>query len=192
MSLTLADWPATTLVGVDMADTLNATWDAIRHQEPDVPRAQVSIVRGKGSPHWRPDQRVVHVAESTVSAGALEVLHFLLHQAAHDLVSEAPAGSEGKYHGNAYKAAAGRLRLHAVWVDGNGWARTSLTTEAREIYKPQITQLETARQNWEVPERQPSRRITVRCQCPRNLQVVPSVFAKGPIRCEICGQPFAA
>jgi len=201
-SLALASWPATSLVGVDMTDTLNATWEAIRHQDPDVPRAQVSIVRGKGSPHWRPDQRVVHVAESTVNAGAPEILHFLLHQAAHDLVSEVPTGSQGRYHSVAYKTAAERLGLAVEYVGpkggqpgGNGWARTSLTAEVQVIYAPQLRQLESAREHWEVPERQTSHRVTVHCQCtpnPRKLQIVPSVLDKGLITCEVCGQPFAA
>jgi hypothetical protein len=130
------------------------------------------------------------VAERTVDAGALEILHFLLHQAAHDLVPVATVGSEGKFHGNDYKAAAERLRLHAEYVQGDGWSKTSLTAEVQTIYAPQIRQLDAARQAWEVPARQTSYRITVQCQCPRKLQVVRSVFARGPIRCEVCGHEF--
>jgi hypothetical protein len=190
--LTAARSLADIVIPVDMAGTLNETWEAIRHQEPDVPQAHVSIVHGSGSPHWREDQRAVHVAEQTVEAGALEILHFLLHQAAHDLSPIAYAGSEGRYHSEDYRHAAERLKLWVTFAEGIGWGRTELTAEAKATYQPQITHMDSARQAWEVPARQSTRRITVHCQCPRRLQIVPSVLAKGPIVCEVCGQPFAA
>jgi hypothetical protein len=188
--LTVLQSTADSLGYVDMADTLNETWQAIRHQEPDVPQAHVSIVHGSGSPHWREDQRAVHVAETTVERGALEILHFLLHQAAHDLSPVAYPGSEGRYHSEDYKRAAERLKLRVTYVEGIGWGRTDLTAEVKTIYRPQITKLDAARGAWEVPARQATRRITVQCQCPRKLQVTRSVFAKGGITCDVCGQEF--
>jgi hypothetical protein len=199
MSLTLADWPTTTLVGVDMTDTLNATWEAIRHQEPDVPQALVSIVPGRGSRHARPDQRFVHVAESKIDEGTIKVLEFLLHQAAHDLASDAE--SEWDYHGESYYRAALRLGLAVSSVPGHGWTKTEVTDELERIYAPQIKQLDAARESWQTitrADRQAYNRngITAKCQCHPDFKIsirgkdAAQKLADHPVICSACGQPF--
>ena len=200
-SLAVAAWPTDRLAGVDMTDTLNATWEAIRHQEPDVPRASVSIVPGRGSRHWRPDQRFVHVAESRIDEGTIPVLEFLLHQAAHDLASDTYSGSEGNYHGDGYRKAAERLRLHVEHAPGHGWSLTTVPGELEEVYAPQIRQLDAAREGWH-PQTQGDRQlrnrngITARCQCHPEFKIsirgkdAAEKLAAHPVICSQCGQPF--
>jgi hypothetical protein len=194
----LAAWPADTLAGVDMTDTLNVAWEAIRHQEPDVPRVQVSIVPGRGSSHWRPDPRVLHVAERTVDAGSLEILGFLLHHAAHDLATVAYAD---RYHGEEYRKAAERLRLDVAEVKGHGWIKTTVTPKLAAVYAPQLRQLEAARGDWEAMTRGDRKvynrnGITARCQCHPEFKIsirgkdAAEKLAAHPVICSQCGQPF--
>src|SRR5258708_15667018 len=199
--LAVATWPTDRLAGVDMTDTLNASGQAIRHEEPDVPEASVSIVPGRGSRHWRPDQRFVHVAESKIDEGTIPVLEFLLHQAAHDLASDTYSGSEGNYHGDGYRKAAERLRLRVEHATGHGWALTTVTGELEEVYAPQIRQLGAAREGWH-PQTQGDRQLrnrngtTARCQCHPEFKtsIRGKAAAEKPpaaplIRCP-CDQPF--
>jgi hypothetical protein len=173
--------------------------EAIRHQEPDVPRAQVSIVPGRGSRHGRPDQRFVHVAESKIDEGTLRVLEFLLHQAAHDLAPDSE--SEWGYHGEGFYRAALRLHLNVSSVTGHGWVRTEVTQEVERIYAPQIKQLDAAREGWQTitrGDRQASSRngITAKCQCHPDFKIsirglnAAERLAAHPVICSICGEPF--
>jgi hypothetical protein len=141
---------------MDMTEALNQVWDAIRDLEPDLSRVQVSIVPGPGSPHWRPDIRVLHVPQSTVAVGSVDVLGFLLHFAAHDLMlqqlqpyAHAPATGSSR-HPDAYRQAAERLHLQVQdYVRGKGYISTAITAELLTIYEPQLRQLDAAREDWE-------------------------------------------
>lgn len=180
-----------------MTDAIADTWRAIRKHDPGVPHAAVSIVTGRGSGHevaWQADTPVILVGTKIVSQGSEAILEYLLHQAAHGLVRTHSAGSEGRYHSNSYRDAATSLGLELAEVKGNGWAKTSLTDELREVYDPQLRQLADSICDWEMPTRPSPRRVIVHCQCDpvRKFTIVPSVLRRGPIRCEICGQRFAA
>lgn len=141
---------------MDMTQVLNQVWDAIRHLEPDLARVQVSVVPGPGSPHWRPDIKVLHVPQITVAAGSVDVLGFLLHFAAHDLMlqqlqpyAHAPA-TGSSWHPDAYRQAAGRLHLQVQdYVSGHGYINTAVTAELLIIYEPWLRQLDAARKEWE-------------------------------------------
>jgi hypothetical protein len=180
-----------------MTDAIADAWRAIRKQDPGVPHAAVSIVAGRGSGHevvWDADTPVILVGAKTVSQGPEVILENLLHQAAHGLVGTHSVSSEGRYHSSTYRDAARSLGLQVAEVKGNGWARTNLTDELREVYDLQLRQLADSIDEWQMPDRPSPRRVVVHCQCDpvRRFTIVPSVLERGPISCEICGQRFAA
>jgi hypothetical protein len=184
---------------MDMTEAIAATWEAIRHQVPDVPRVvTVSIVAGRVSPHHRPDRTVLHVAESTVDAGAPEILAFVLHHAAHDLSTVPTQGSEHRYHGEDFKAAAERLQLRVSYIKGNGWSRTEITAAHVTIYEPQLEQLAAARSAWtpSASHHEGRNGIVAECQChpARRIRIrgahAAEELAAHPVLCSLCGEPF--
>lgn len=192
--------PTTTLAPMTtMTDAISDTWRAIRRNHPDVAQAAVSVVPGRGSACgsvvWDADTPVLLVGIRTVTAGPEAILGYLLHQAAHGLVAKAGghvAGNEGRYHSNDYRDAARSLGLEVEYAStGTGWSRTRLSDDLGGLYQAQLKQLDAA--DWKQPARSERIKIMVHCQCdpPRRLAVSPSVLDRGPIRCDVCGQPFA-
>ncbi len=190
--MAVATMPTTIVVPMTMAEAIGETWLAIRHRNPDVPAATLSVVPGRGpaddSADWDSPAPVLVVGSSTVAQGAEAILGHLLHQAAHSLVRIRYAGSEGRYHGEGYREAAASLGLEVREVKGNGWAATSLGNGLAEEYDAHLRQLRAAVAD--IPPGRQRGKIPVHCQCPRRFVITPSVLEKGTIRCEICGQPF--
>ena len=145
------------------------------------------------------------------------VFEVLLHEAAHGLnaargVRDASRG--GRYHNANFKAAASEVGLTPARMDPYGWARTVLSADAGEAYAEAITgigvQMRLARG---LPARSVDRDGTERagkeevdvegdgvrpkqraaecgCRPGRKLRMAPSVLAKGPVLCGLCGAEF--
>jgi hypothetical protein len=145
------------------------------------------------------------------------VFEVLLHEAAHGMnaargVQDSSRG--GRYHNARFKATAEDLGLVVKNGPPYGWARTSLGPVARGRYDSEIARLgeamriarrvtpdlrggETTREQGADAERNGSTRArhdqqpAATCGCGRRLRMAPSVLAKGPVVCGLCGQEFS-
>jgi hypothetical protein len=188
--------------GLVMTDALSSAWADIRAKNPGVPEVVIALAPGLdgstcGSVMWSGSP--VLLAAIPQRAKARDVLGWLLHQAAHGLDGNPSTASKGRYHGAGYRDAASALGLKVTKDDAFGWSRTGLADSLAREYGPTIKNLGIALQKWE-PPLAPARAtkntngIAVFCQCSprRRIRVTESVFDLGPIRCDLCGQPFTA
>jgi hypothetical protein len=188
--------------GLVMTDALASAWADIRAKNFDVPEVVLALAPGLdgstcGSVMW--SESPVILAAIPEGAKARDVLGWLLHQAAHGLAGSPSTASKGRYHGAGYRNAATALGLKVTKDDAFGWSHTGLSDSLAREYGPTIKTLGIALQKWQ-PPLAPARvtrntnGIAVFCQCspPRRIRVTESVFDLGPIRCEVCSQPFTA
>jgi hypothetical protein len=145
------------------------------------------------------------------------VFEILLHEAAHGLnaargVKDSSRG--GRYHNARYKVTAEDLGLVVEQGPPYGWARTSIGPFARDRYDLEITRLGNAMRiarriaadvrvgestieegandaKGEGPQPQHDRQQPATCGCGRRMRMAPTVLAKGPVLCGLCGREFA-
>lgn len=193
-----------TLVPVTLHDALSQAWTAIRKEVvapklPDVPDATIGV--GRGPLHvteW--DHAVVMVPPATVTGGGAKILEFLLHQAAHSLVTEPSAAAEGRrYHNEEYARAARRVGLAVEYAStAMGWSDTSLTPALAEIYADPIVHLDVAASSWRPVTHDSRNGVVAQCQChpARKIRVrgtrAAEDLAEHPVVCSVCGKPFVA
>jgi len=191
---------------------LEGTWLQVRQQDARVPAAIFEIGPGRESScisiGW--DQRYPVIQVNLLRDGrkvkGAEMLERLLHQAAHAVIYEPGrvAPTSGRYHARVYKDAAEKLGLHAepsnpVSLAGDGWSETTLARGTLTRYRAEVGRLDRALARWKAteqvkaePPRESRGRELAECSCtpPRKIRVNRNVFAKGGIRCEVCGEPF--
>jgi hypothetical protein len=145
------------------------------------------------------------------------VFEVLLHEAAHGMnaargVQDSSRG--GRYHNARFKATAEDLGLIVKNGPPYGWARTSIGPVARGRYDAEIARLgdamriarrvtadlrvgETTRAEGADAERNGGTRArhdqqpSATCGCGRRIRMAPSVLAKGPVLCGLCGREFS-
>jgi len=193
---------------------IERAWAKVRVDHARVPAAVFEIGPGRESScisvGWDQLYPVIQVnlMPDGRKAKGSQLLERLLHQAAHALTFEPgrPVSSEGRWHGQSFRAAAESLGLAAEPVSdrskvtGSGWSETSLERGTVTYYRPEVDSLDRALARWEpnrVPkaERADSRNgVVLACSCapPRKIRLrgsPDSVNVTG-IRCEICGKHF--
>ncbi|WP_138905980.1 hypothetical protein [Streptomyces chryseus] len=141
--------------------------------------------------------------------GSEAVLTHVLHECAHVLNwlrNTKDTTMRGLYHNQRYLAAAEEVGL--VMPEGaertsKGYADPILSDGARERFAEDLKALDSAIAQTlpyvtlPTPTNRSSRtpdRLTVECKCtpPRKLRISQTVFAQGPIRCEVCKSLFTA
>lgn len=148
-----------------------------------------------------------------------DVFEVLLHEAAHGInaarhVKDTSRG--GRYHNARFKATAIEVGLTVEQMNPYGFAKTSVPPETAERYSVDIERLETAMR---IARRVPRSALTAdsgaeqqlgagqdtamvggetarskvkpaECGCGRRMRMAPSVLAKGPVTCGVCGAEF--
>ncbi|MGI8685704.1 MAG: DUF6166 domain-containing protein, partial [Acidimicrobiales bacterium] len=169
---------------------------------------------------WLADGQVrgeVLLAGEALHLPADKVFEVLLHEAAHGLnaargIKDTSRG--GRYHNQRYAEAAREVKLHVRATPPYGLAGTSLTPEALERYEGTIEQLGEAiriarkldrslgagaedkdaegggREGEEGGEKTRGA-LAASCGCGRKLRMAPSVLARGPVVCGVCGSEFS-
>ena len=134
----------------------------------------------------------------------LDLFGWLAHMAVHAMVAARgipQATMDGRYHGAEYRAAAAQLGLEVYDAHGTGWSLTTVPDLMAAQYAATIEALAAALQAVELPVPASRARRTAadmrngvaaycQCQTPRRIRIAESVLDRGPITCEICGQPF--
>jgi hypothetical protein len=162
---------------------------------------------------------VLLVSAETVADGPLAIVEYLLHQAAHGLLSatadqptddgrhypdEHSQGNAGRYHNKSYRDAAQSLGLKAEWTQGGtGWSATSASDDLLMVYEGPVRQIVTAMTDWQPPAPLPrsvrksgGNGVSARCQCqpPRTIRMRGTDAAgdlrEHPVICSVCGKPF--
>jgi hypothetical protein len=195
-----------------MSDVLTSAWNDIRKRHRSIanfPRPVIAITPSPksstcGSVTWG-HEPVLVVGIRTLEEQPTEIMGWLLHQAAHGLadMSRPPTSARtGRYHDRAYGDAAALLGLAVDTGPGIDWSQTSMTPELAATYAPTIARISHALDGWEPPKtpareahsaRNPSVVAAVcRCSPPRRIRAARSTLETGLIRCEICGEEFAA
>jgi hypothetical protein len=182
-------------------EALRLAWAGIRRRNPGVPRAIVvtdTREQACGAVKWDRDP-VVTVGLPVLAAGAEEILHDLLHQAAHGIGGTSEA-SGGRWHDRAYQVAAESLGLKAATGRAReGWHdSTTLPDATRDRYRKTLDSLNAAleadrpvlasafERNGVVAvcACHPARKIRIRGRNARQE------LAAHPIRCEACDAHF--
>lgn len=197
---------------------LNATWNVIRKNHPEIPEAVIALASGSMGAgeavwgHWYPGRWVgdagkveraeLFMAGERLSFGGTGVLETLLHEAAHAVarareISDTSRG--GRYHNQRFAKLAGELGLTAELAGTIGYSSTKLTEATTKRYRAQIAALD---KSITMARRSESRAVAtgrksnnngeaVECACPRKIRVSESTLAEGPILCGVCGSEFA-
>ena len=205
-------------------------WEAIRTHHADLPDAVMilgsGVERGRlvKLGHWWAGRWVadgqtrgeVLLAGEALHLKPEEVFEVLLHEAAHGLNAARgvkDTSREGRYHNARFGAAAREVGLRVSAMPPYGVARTSLTDETSERYRPSIERLgevmRIARQiergvragpeqgreadgaTKDQEEQRSKGRALAVCGCGRKLRIAPTVLAAGPIVCGICEVEFS-
>lgn len=192
---------------IKMNDALARTWSDIRERqrkrsdERKIPAAVVAVGREKscGAIDW--NDPVILLGPATLGSGKPEdVLHALLHQAAHGLVGSVPVRSEGRWHDSAYQAAAEHLGLEIIPGPSEGWHNSTVMPDAtRDKYPRTLATLAAALADDASARMSRSARngVSAQCNCnpPRMIRVRGSMAIKDlkdrPIQCTVCGSPFS-
>lgn len=164
----------------------------------------------------------VLLAGEALHLPAEAVFEVLLHEAAHGLnafqgVQDTSRG--GRYHNQRFRTTAAALGLRVEQMRPYGWAKTTLTLAAAEDYATEIASLgqamritrqleagvrlgagqDRAGDGSEVDgDRGPGGGVRTRngvgaaCGCGRRMRIAPSVLARGPVLCGLCGAEFSA
>jgi hypothetical protein len=143
-----------------------------------------------------------------------QVFEVLLHEAAHGLnaargVKDTSRG--GRYHNQRFAETAREVLLTVRAMPPYGLAATSLSDAAAERYAPTIERLGDAIRIARQLERDVSvgaegqlgaegstggesktkSALAAECRCGRKLRMAPSVLARGPVVCGVCGSEFS-
>ena len=209
------DIPRQASVTAGLVTALEATWQAIRVQHPDVPDVVLTI--GSGTVGTAVGQvRLGHFADARwqrasesvpelfiggegLREGACAVLGTLLHEAAHGVAScrgVKDTSRQGRYHNRDYKALAVELGLTVEQVGAIGWSATAVPPETADRYAAALAAIETALVAYRNPEprgkgaQKNKNGVVVRCGCPRQFRVTWTVLDAGPIICGVCDSDF--
>ena len=184
------------------------SWQRLQAEDSRVPDVVVDLTPGRASSctsvGWADETRIVEVnlrpdGQTGPTLTGAELMTWLMHQASHGVVGPV-TGQEGRYHGPAYRDAAEGLGLE-VEKAPTGYGATTLAPGTRTRYRPEIAALDRALASWSPTDQVKATRdsrngVAAACSCapPRRIRMrgkdAERVFDLGPIRCEVCGQPF--
>jgi hypothetical protein len=183
------------------ASLLAGVWKQLREMHPEIPDATITVTHNKRSSsctgiNWQSVPVIELSADTTLRRPAVQILEYLLHHAAHGIAGPS-RGDEGRYHSAVYREAARGLGLD-VSEAATGWSVTHLSRSALAEYGAAAQALSDGLRAWRRTKPEPGVRPTSRspvaawCSCPepRRVGVSPSVAERGPIRCDVCSQPF--
>lgn len=206
------------VVTLPLLTAIENTWSAIQGQHPDVPAVVVTLgpagERGRQHlGHFAPDrwqvegepQGELFIGGEGLTTGPSALLVTLLHAAAHAIASTREiqdTSRQGRYHNTKFRQLAEEVGLVVASDPSAGWSPTDLALGTAETYAAQLDELSSALTAYRHPEpagdptknRTSYNGIAAVCGCPepRRIRVHPSVLDLGPIRCDICGQPFTS
>jgi curved DNA-binding protein CbpA len=194
---------------------LEATWQAIRARQPQIP--PVVIVIASGTEHkqtrwghhapqrWRvglEDRTEIMISGEGLKRGAPAVLGTLLHEAAHALAAVRgikDTSRQGRYHNKHYREHAEELGLTTEHDHRLGWSVTTVPAATLASYARQVYEIHKALTLWRHDEHQAAsttRRntnlIAAACPCGRSIRIAASTLAEAPVTCRACDGDFTA
>lgn len=201
--------------GSVVVSALEASWEAIRAQHPDVPPAVVVIGAGSGprrglrlghfaASRWQTDNHElaeIFVGGEGLARGSRAVLATLLHEAAHAIAHHRQirdTSRQSRYHNQRFKTIAEQLGLQIDHHPTLGWSPTTITNQTVLRYAAALDQLEAALTTYRQPEAHSRKRpgganlLVCVCGCGRRIRVAGRVLDLAPIVCSSCHQPFNA
>lgn len=226
----------------ELSRTLEEVWQELRARHPELPAAVILIgpgAEGQGKRltklgHWGYNRwRIVQgtdaairsellIAGEALREGPKEVLHVLLHEAAHALaqvrnIKDFSRG--GRYHNKRFEMLAAEMGLTCEEHKTYGVV-TVIPESTVDAYPAEIHMLALAIQGWRRHPGEPAdrdraesdegeqdaseerraggrdrfRRLILVCGCeiPRKLHMAPKAAAAGPVLCGLCGEAFHA
>lgn len=206
-------------VGSRLVLALEASYNAIRLQHPDVPAAVIVISSSESKyGHYARSRWNIEgckLPEIMVSAEGLkrsprEVLGTLIHEAAHGLAHARQlaccgpdckhfhdTSRDGKYHNKKFRELAEELGLEVEDLGKSlGHTRTSLPEEEHPELVAELEPKLVAWREFDVktkgaPRTNREQSLNCRCSHPkRTIRVFPGIMELGPILCGVCGDEF--
>ena len=194
---------------------LEATWQAIRARQPQIPPVVIVIASGTDGKQarwghhapqrWRvglEDRAEIMISGEGLKRGAPAVLGTLLHEAAHALAAARgikDTSRQGRYHNKRYKILAEELGITTEHDQRLGWSITTVPETTVLSYARQLYELQNAITLWRHDEHTPAgttRRstnlIAAACPCGRSIRIAASTLAEAPVTCRACDGDFTA
>lgn len=203
-------------VTAPLVAALEAAWNSIRHQHPEVPAVVVTLGAGSGqrgglklghfaAARWeiagedeaRPE---LFIGGEGLERGAEGVLATLLHEAAHGVATARDiqdTSRQGRWHNTKFKAIAEELGLVVTKDERIGWSVSTLTDNTALRYADTLKALDVALVAFRRAEvsaisgSKPSNFQPALCDCGRRIRVTRSILEAAPITCGSCGADFA-
>jgi curved DNA-binding protein CbpA len=194
---------------------LEATWQAIRARQPQIPPVVIVIASGTDGKQtrwghhapqrWRvglEDRTEIMISGEGLKRGAPAVLGTLLHEAAHALAAARgikDTSRQGRYHNKHFKTHAQELGITTEHDQRLGWSVTTVPDTTVLSYARQVYHLQNAITLWRHDEHDPAgttRRstnlIAAACPCGRSIRIAASTLAEAPVTCRACDGDFTA
>jgi curved DNA-binding protein CbpA len=194
---------------------LEATWQAIRARQPQIPQVVIVIASGTEgkqarwghhAPHrWRvglEDRTEIMISGEGLRRGAPAVLGTLLHEAAHALAAARgirDTSRQGRYHNKHFKTHAEELGLTTEHDERLGWSVTTVSAATLLSYATQVHEIHKALTLWRHDEdqaasttRRSTNLIAAACPCGRSIRIAASTLAEAPVTCRACDGDFTA
>jgi hypothetical protein len=194
---------------------LEATWQAIRARQPQIPPVVIVIASGTDGrqtrwghhapQRWRvglEDRAEIMISGEGLKRGAPAVLGTLLHEAAHALAAARgirDTSRQGRYHNKHFREHAEELGITTEHDQRLGWSVTTVPGATLASYARQIYEIHQALTLWRHDEHQAAtttRRNTnlIAAVCPygRSIRIAASTLAEAPVTCGSCDGDFTA
>ena len=194
---------------------LEATWQAIRARQPQIPAVVIVIASGTDGrqtrwghhapQRWRvglEDRAEIMISGEGLKRGAPAVLGTLLHEAAHALAAVRgikDTSRQGRYHNKHFRDHAEELGIATEHDQRLGWSITTVPEATLLSYARQVYDLQNAVTLWRHDEHNPAgttRRstnlIAATCPCGRSIRIAASTLAEAPVTCRACDGDFTA
>ena len=194
---------------------LEATWQAIRARQPQIPPVVIVIASGTegkqarwghhAPQRWRvglEDRAEIMISGEGLKRGAPAVLGTLLHEAAHAMSAARgiqDTSRQGRYHNKRYKILAEELGITVEHDPRLGWSVTTVPETTLLSYARQVYDLQNAITLWRHDDHTPAgttRRstnlIAAACPCGRSIRIAASTLAEAPVTCRACDGDFTA
>lgn len=208
--------PLRMTLALQLVKALGDAWEAIRVRHTDVPSVVLlpspASARGATLGHFSAlrwatrEQNGERIHEVAVTAEylnrtAADVMETLLHEAAHamNFTRGVKDCSASQYHNKRYREAALEVGLNCDQMPNYGWALTTLRAETRARYADEIAQLERTLllRLGDAPRGRgtgsgSSRLLKATCACGFIIRASRTVLDAGVVRCDDCGELFAA
>jgi curved DNA-binding protein CbpA len=193
---------------------LEATWQAIRARQPQIPPVVIVIASstdgrqarwGHHAPlRWRvglEDRAEIMISGEGLKRGAPAVLGTLLHEAAHALAAVRgikDTSRQGRYHNRHFRDHAEELGITTEHDERLGWSITTVPAVTLVSYARQVYEIHKALTLWRHDEyetastRRSTNLIAAVCPCGRSIRIAASTLAEAPVTCRACDGDFTA